>query len=389
MEFSILKQDLIKPLTMAASIAMSAKGTKTYFQNILLKLSEDDGLTMICVNNESEMKVTIPLEKLQVVSYGEISVVAKNFQEICKLDLVRKRKSGSEEDRIFFSFNESSGKVQVKRFTNIYEINTLPANSFPQNVSCTYECEFDLTEGELKDIIKTTQFSMAEGDSRIFLNGLFMHLKGNELFCIATDSHRLALNKFILLDRESDYSSVDFKVIIGRTGIQEINKLISSCDNPIHISMSRTKIKFESNDFCFVTSLIEGDYPDHNRLFPREDSFKGRLTVNCEDLKNAVKAVTVLGGSSDEKMILNASEDKVFLNLKNSSHESAEVFIENVQYQGVASRIGLNPRFLLNILDNISCKSITLSFNDSASVIDLNEKNNYCEMRFIVMLVVI
>ena len=86
---------------------------------------------------------------------------------------------------------------------------------------------------------------------------------------------------------------------------------------------------------------------------------------------------------------VNASEDKVFLNLKNSSHESAEVFIENVQYQGVASRIGLNPRFLLNILDNISCKSITLSFNDSASVIELNEKNNYCEMRFIVMLVVI
>lgn len=386
MEFSILKEDLVKSLSLVVGPSFSAKGSKPYYQNVLLNLTEDDGLIMICVNGESEMKVTIPLDKMQIKSFGSISVSSKDFYEISKIDLLGKRKNV--EDRIFFFYNEDMGRVQITRFKNVYDLNSLSPTAFPQSINCSYDCHFNLTEGELKDIIKTTQFSMAEGDSRLFLNGLFMEIKGNELYCVATDSHRLALNKFILLDKDTN-SEDNYKVIISRAGVLELNKLISSCDNNIDISLSRTKIKFESDRFTFITSLLEGNYPNHNSLFPSESSFIGKIVVNCDDLKSAVKAATVLSRVEDEKLIIEASNERVQLLMKNSTHELAKTEIENVDYNGVPTRIGLNPRFLLNVLDNISCKSITISFNEITSVIELNENNNYCEMKFIIMLVVI
>ncbi|WP_455198193.1 DNA polymerase III subunit beta [Kaarinaea lacus] len=349
MKFSILREDILKPLQTIIGV-VERRQTLPVLSNILMVVN-DDGLSMTTTDLEVEMVARTPLENAES---GETTVPARKFVDICRALPENASLSvilDSEKDRI----TVTSGK---SRFT----LATLPAADFPGVDEVSAQYRLDIPQGDLKRLIEKTHFAMAQQDVRYYLNGLLLEISKGMVRAVATDGHRLALCSY-----ECDAAPSDtLQLIVPRKGIMELVKLLDDSDNPVDVQVGTNHVKISLSDFSFTSKLIDGRFPDYERVIPKNSDKS--IEADRDAVRQAMVRTSILSNEKYRGIRLRLQPGALQAQANNPEMEEAEEEIE-VNYDGPEMEIGFNVSYLLDALGAV---------NEDRVVMELGDANSSC-----------
>lgn len=288
-----------------------------------------------------------------VSSQGKLTVSAHTLY-----DIVRKLPDGSE-----IQIELIDSNVEVSAGKSRFILPTLPVDDYPIMTEIEKGNEFSLEAVDLANLIDNTKFAISSEETRYYLNGIYLHvpdIKSDKLRAVATDGHRLAQAEVPIPKGAENMPGV----ILPRKAVGEVRKLIDSTDGLVTIIISKTKAKFIFPTSILTTKLIDGSFPDYQRVVPKENLNK--LLVSNSHFSKAIDRVSTVSMEKSRAVKLSLSNNVLLLQV--NSHDLGNASEElDVNYTSDPIDIGFNARYLLDISGQIQGKDIELSLSDSAS----------------------
>lgn len=345
MKFKIEKETLLNPLQQIIG-AVEKRQTMPALSNVLIRTTENS-LTLTATDLEIELVCQI---NMIIDEPGEITVPARKLFDICK--------SLPNESFINFSVNETKAVLQSGR--SRFSLTTLPAKDFPALDVINSIYQFEITQNTLHDIITKTAFAMAQQDVRYYLNGLMLEISANYLRAVATDGHRLAY-----CEKETSADITDIKqVIFPRKGVLELLRLLNDTDDTVKIILASNHIQLEFNELRLTSKLIDGRFPDYNRVMPTDTDNK--IIVDREQLRQSLMRASILSNEKYRGIRLMLKKNLINLQAQNPDQEEADIELE-VNYSGDDIEIGFNVNYMLDVLNVTDLDMVQAALHDSNS----------------------
>jgi len=354
MKFTISRDALLKPLNLVAGV-VERRQTLPILANVLMVL---DGDRLSLTGTDLEVELVGRVQLNSGGDAGEVTVPARKLVDICK--------SLPEGSNIEFSAQDS--KVTVKSGRSRFTLATLPAREFPNVEDSIGTHQFTVKQGQLKRLIDRTGFAMAQQDVRYYLNGMLWEIKGKQMRVVATDGHRLAL---CTLPEKIDAGD-DTQVILPRKGVLELARLLMEDDADIAIVIGSNHIRANTSDFTFTSKLVDGKFPDYQRVLPRSPD-KILLGSRLE-LRQAFTRAAILSNEKYRGVRLKLTKNSLDIVANNPEQEEAEETVA-VDYQGDSLEVGFNVSYLLDVLGVLSGEQVKLSLSDPNSSALLEESD--------------
>ena len=275
-------------------------------------------------------------------------------------DIVRKLPEGSQVEMESGEADQLVLRSGRSRFT----LTCLPTEDFPVMSGGELPHSFVVTAGELRGIFDRTHFAISTEETRYYLNGIYLHAAQRDgvdiLRAVATDGHRLASVEIPLPQGAADMPGV----IVPRKTVAELRKLIDETGDEVAVALSETKIRFSFDDATLTSKLIDGTFPDYDRVIPTGND--KIMEVDRRLFAEAVDRVSAI--SSEKSRAVKLSLEKGALTLSASSPESGSATEEiEVDYDDEALEIGFNSRYLLDIASQIESEGAQFAMADGAS----------------------
>jgi len=345
MKLQIEKETLLNPLQQIIG-AVEKRQTMPALSNVLLR-AKDNQLTLTATDLEIELVSQIAMV---IDEPGEITVPARKLLDICK--------SLASEAMINFTVKDNKALIQSGR--SRFTLATLPASDFPALDAINSVYEFEITQKTLRDIIDKTAFAMAQQDVRYYLNGLMLEVSANVLRAVATDGHRLAY-----CEKQTSAEIADIKqVILPRKGVLELVRLLNESDDMAKITLGSNHLQVEFNELRLTSKLIDGRFPDYNRVMPEEGS--NIITADRDQLRQALIRASILSNEKYRGIRLVLEKNLIKLQAQNPDQEEADVEQE-VVYAGDNIEIGFNVNYMLDVLNVTNSDMVQASLRDSNS----------------------
>lgn len=352
MKFTIPRDALIKPLNLVAGV-VERRQTLPILANVLLVL---DGDRLSLTGTDLEVELVGRVKLPDAGEPGEVTVPARKLVDICK--------SLPEGSNI--SFQAEDGKVTVRSGRSRFTLSTLPAREFPNVEDSMGTHQFRVKQGHLKRLIDRTGFAMAQQDVRYYLNGMLWEISGKRLRVVATDGHRLAL---CTLPGDIEVNG-DAQVILPRKGVLEMARLLLEEDEEIAVVIGSNHIRATTDDFTFTSKLVDGKFPDYQRVLPRSPS---KIVIGSRlELRQAFTRTAILSNEKYRGVRLKLTSNSLDIVANNPEQEEAEEAVP-VEYQGEDLEIGFNVSYLLDVLAVLSGEQVKLSLSDPNSSALLEE----------------
>ncbi|MEJ6001324.1 DNA polymerase III subunit beta [Paucibacter soli] len=264
------------------------------------------------------------------------------------------------------SLSSSGSKMTLQGGKSRFTLQTLPADDFPLvQEAADFGPAFAVPQKTLKHLINQVHFSMAVHDIRYYLNGILFVAEGKNLTLVATDGHRLALAQATL---ETDIPKQE--VILPRKTVLELMRLLKdggkdgSDDQPIEMRFAGNQAKFSFSGMEFVTKLVEGKFPDYNRVIPKNHKFN--VTLGRQTLLASLQRAAILTSEKFKAVRLSFEPGLLSIASSNAEQEEAKEEIE-IDYNGDLIETGFNVTYLMDALQNMSQDMVSIDLNDSAS----------------------
>jgi DNA polymerase III subunit beta len=279
------------------------------------------------------------------------------------------------------SLTASGSKLTLQGGKSRFTLQTLPAEDFPLvNEAVDFGPVFSVPQKTLKGLIDQVHFAMAVHDIRYYLNGILFVAEGKTLTLVATDGSRLALAQAQL---ENDIPKQE--VILPRKTVLELMRLLrddkESADATIEMRFAGNQAKFSFSGMEFVTKLVEGKYPDYNRVIPK--NHKNIITLGRQPLLSSLQRAAILTSEKFKGVRLNIEPGALKIASSNAEQEEAKEELE-IDYDGPAIEVGFNVTYLMDALANIGHEMVKLEMHDgsSAALITVPEQEGF---KYVVM----
>jgi len=356
---------LLAPLQSVSGI-VEKRHTLPILSNVLLE-KKADKLTLLAT--DIEIQITTSTSGAAGDGDGAITVGARKLQDILR----------SLPDSAEVSLTLEDKRLQVRAGKSRFTLQTLPAEDFPRMALSDGDLKkITVTQKQFRQLLGQTQFSMAAQDVRYYLNGLLLLVDGNELRAVATDGHRLA---YASMPLEGEAESPRQEFILPRKTVLELNRLLGDSDEPLLIELAPNQIRFQFGHINLVSKLIDGKFPDYERVIPT--TLKNVVALNRAALLQSMVRAAILTNEKFRgvRLVLTAGSMKIMA--ANAEQEEAQEEIE-VDYSGDAIDVGFNVSYLLDVLNNTSVETVEWGFNDANSsallTIPGNERFKYVVM---------
>ncbi|MEY4712938.1 MAG: putative polymerase sliding clamp subunit [Pseudomonadota bacterium] len=275
------------------------------------------------------------------------------------------------------SLESTQSKLVLKGGKSRFTLQTLPAEDFPLvQEAPSFGPAFSVPQKTLKDLMNQVSFAMAVHDIRYYLNGILFVAEGKQLSLVATDGHRLAFASATL-----DVEVPRQEVILPRKTVLELQRLLSGAEGAIEMRFANNQAKFSFDGMEFVTKLVEGKFPDYNRVIPR--NHRNHITLGRTPLLACLQRTAILTSEKFKGVRLNVEPG--LLRVASSNAEQEEAVDElDIDYGGDAIEIGFNVTYLIDALSNMSQDMVKLELQDSnSSALLTNPENN--AFKYVVM----
>ncbi len=276
-------------------------------------------------------------------------------------DIVRKLPDGSQ---VMLETNADGTLLDISSGRSKFSLQMLPDTDFPDITAGEFSHTFRLPTQQLKNLIEHTQFAISTEETRYYLNGIFFHTLEDEgrlvLRAVATDGHRLARTQ-----HEAPSGSEGMpQIIVPRKAVGEIQKLVEDPEGSVTVEVSETKIRLSVGSLVITSKLIDGTFPDYNRVIPQGNDRE--LTMDRASFAAAVDRVSTISSERGRAVKLAMSDGQVILSVNNPESGSATEELA-VSYSSEPMEIGFNSRYLLDITNQLSGDETTFMLADSGS----------------------
>ena len=255
----------------------------------------------------------------------------------------------------------NQNKLTLQGGKSRFTLQTMPSDDFPLvQEAADFGPAFSVPQKALKGLINQVHFAMAVHDIRYYLNGILFIAEGKTLTLVATDGHRLALAQSTL---EADVPTKQ-EVILPRKTVLELQRLLDDKDTPIEMRFANNQAKFAFSGMEFVTKLVEGKFPDYNRVIPK--NHKNAVTLGRAPLLASLQRAAILTSDKFKGVRVNIEPGVLRIASSNAEQEEAKEELE-IDYGGDAIEIGFNVTYLIDVLANSSDEMVMLELQDSAA----------------------
>lgn len=336
---------LLKPVTLTTGF-VEKKQSIPILSNVYINKSGND-ITLIA--NDMEIQVSITGTSDIEGKDFTITLPAKKLQDILKAFT----------DDADITFEQISGKIILRSGNTKYTLQSLPAKHYPLlQIMDKVISQFSISQSTLKSLIGQIQYAMADKDSRVFLNGMLLEIKNNQLNLVATDAHRLGFATHPLSETIKDSCS-----IIPRKTIIELYRLLEDSEESILIKIYPKQVSFETNSKQLITKVIDGKYPDYERVIPIHND--KLCIIDREILLKAVERVAVIGIDKLKNISIELKTNSLLITCCNEEAEESYDEIP-VQYQhDEVLNLNFNINYVRDLLSNSNAKLLQWAFFDN------------------------
>lgn len=338
---------LLTPLQAVTGI-VEKRHTLPILSNVLIERKKDS-LNLVATDLEIQITTTCEVAGNDAEDQS-LTVSARKLQDILR----------SLPDGAVTTLDLQANKVQVKAGKSRFNLQTMPAADFPKMAEAgELQAKFSVSQKLLQDLLSLVQFAMAQQDIRYYLNGLLLVLEGTKIKVIATDGHRLSYAEGSL-----EIPHEKREVILPRKAVLELSRQLSSGDAEIHIEIYASQVRFRYGPSELVTKIIDGKFPDYNRVIPV--NYNKTITLGRLELQQSLQRAAILSNEKFRGVRWMLAGSSLRISCTNTEQEEAQEEIE-VTYTGDALDVGFNITYLLDVLNHVHTDNIDCSFGDANS----------------------
>lgn len=354
MKLTCSKIDLIRALRIVG------KGVATKPQTPILSgiyvQALDNHLELQATNYEIGFRCQLAAD---VEEIGQIAVSGRYFQEVIN------KLPG---DIVTIHYAQSENIVHIESGRTHFTLLSMDPTEFPKLQPVSGTLSFTIASDTLSDLIKKTVFSCSTDDSRPVFTGCLLRVDGADISMVATNTHCLALKT-----SQSEQENGQIQIIIPSKILNEIKSIqTGSVPMPVKVTCSYNQISFETENLYVTSRLIEGQFPDYNRVIP--PSFQTKVLVKTSDLAAAVDRVSLISQSDDYNIIKMDFEDG-HIQLTSNSPDIGEAKEDvGAQIDGPEIRIAFNAQYLKDVLKVIDSENCSIGLNKPLSPAGIREE---------------
>lgn len=351
-QFSINKTVFLQALNITKR-AISSKNAIPILSTVKITVT-NDGITLTGSNGQISIEHFISSQDenagLLINSSGAILLEANFFINVV-----------SSMPDLVLDFNEIEQK-QVVLTSGKSEI-TLKgkeAEQYPRLQEVPTSKPLVLETKILKQTINETAFAASTQESRPILTGVHFVLTNHKnLKTVATDSHRMSQRKLVL-----DKSGDDFNVVIPSRSLREFSAVFTDDIETVEVYFSNNQILFRSDNISFYTRLLEGTYPDTDRLIPTE--FKTTVIFDTANLRHSMERARLLSNATQNGTVkLEITNNLVSAHVHSPEVGRVNEELDTLEVTGEDLVISFNPTYLIEALKAINSEQVTISFISS------------------------
>ena len=350
MKFTIKRNAFIKKLTdvqraisskTAIEILTGLKITATE-NSITLTGSDSD------ISIENEISTDDSNYELLIDEPGSIVLPARFFSEIIKR---LPESTFTIEVNEHFQATITSGQTE-------YQVNGVDADNYPHLPEIDTNEQLTIPTDIMKQVINQTVIAVSTQESRPLLTGVHLTIKNGELHAVATDSHRLSQRKVKLSGAED----IDYDIIVPGRSLVELSRMIADSTGSLEIQIAENQILFNFDNTAFYSRLLEGMYPDTDRLIPQ--SSETEIELNAVSLLHAIERASLLsheGRNNVVKLSLNSENQTAVLSSNSPEVGNIEEELQFDKLTGNDIEISFNPDYMKAALQAFGQAEVKLS----------------------------
>ena len=356
MHFKIDRNSLLKSLSHIQGV-VERRNTIPILSNVKIN-AKNSNLEFTATDMDVAVTDNIPAE---ILSDGTITVPAHTFH-----DIVKKLPDGSSIDCSYDESNSTSKTLKIKSAKCNFTLPVIESNDFPVIETGDITHKFSVNKKDFLKLVDKTKFAISTEETRYYLNGIYLHDTNNNgknvLRAVATDGHRLARVEVDLPEGAKDMP----KIIIPRKTILEIKKVLEEDNenNEITIHISTTKIKFEFANITLISKLIDGNFPDYERVIPNNNNLI--LKTEVKPLAIAIDRVSTISSDKGKSVKLTLGDNKLVLSADNVEVGFAKEELA-VNYASDLIETGFNSKYLIELTSVLEGETAEFHFSDGAS----------------------
>lgn len=350
MKATIERASLLKCLSHVQSV-VERRNTIPILSNVLIEAA-DGALKLMAT--DLDLQVVEQIRVGTIEQPGAITVSAHML-----FDIARKLPEGAQ-----VSLAAADNRLTIKAGRSRFSLPTLPRDDFPVIVEGDLPTSFELPAATLAELIDRTRFAISTEETRYYLNGIFLHVSGEELKAAATDGHRLA--RFTLPKPASADGMPD--VIVPRKCVAELRKLLDEAgETNVLIDLSASKVRFTlggENGVVLTSKLIDGTFPDYSRVIPTAND--KLLRLDPKSFFEGVDRVATIATEKTRAVKMALDNDKVTLSVTSPDNGTAAEEVP-ADYSAAGLEIGFNANYLKDILSQIDGDTVELHLADAGA----------------------
>ncbi len=339
------RNQFLEPLQSVCGI-VEKRHTLPILSNVLIE-KNDGRLTLLATDIEIQIKTGAETGGAETAA---LTVGARKLQDILR--------SLPEDSEVNLNFEDK--RLQVKAGRSRFNLQTLPAEDFPRMAQADgAQTRIKVTQKQFKRLLALVQYAMAQQDIRYYLNGLLLVVKGNEMRMVATDGHRLAYASETLGEQQQP-----IEVILPRKTVLELSRQLADNDDELEIVLAPTQALFRFGAIEFISKLIDGKFPDYERVIPQ--GHNNLVKLSRSGLLQSLLRVKILTNEKTPGVRLVFTPGSLKIISNNTEREEAQEEIE-IDYQGDSIDIGFNVNYMLDVLNNVAAEEIECRLGDANS----------------------
>jgi len=362
MKLDVLQADLSKALNLASRF-VNARAQLPVLANILFQAKKTK---LIVSATNLEMSIAIAVGA-KVSQEGKITVPARTITDLVASLSANTISLAEEKERL---------KIKTEGFSgNVAAANASDFPSVPQSLG---KPSFDLDAGLFVESLEKVVYSASIDETRPVLTGVLFIFEKDQVVLVSSDGFRLSRRKVALTKKGAAKTQ---KIILPRVAVSELARIAGAQDQPIsmHVGNRDNQVVFGLADSVFASRMIEGEFPDFERIIPKSISVKVNLDKN--DFKNAIKTAAVIAREAANVISIKIKDKKVSISATSPKSGETQMSLD-AKVEGEDLEITYNYRFIEEFLNVAQSDDVVIEFsgNNTPAIFRDTKDPNYLHL---------
>ena len=341
-----INKNVLEHILINAQSFLEKKDASSITSHVLLSAIEDK---LEVKATDFEVGITMHSLNVSIVQPGIATANGKKLLDIVKI---------LKDEELILKTEENS--LYIEQEKSKFKLPMFNASEYPKFPEIDSKAKFEIEPMQFLHSVKKISPAIDTNNPKYELNGALIDLQENKIHFVATDTRRLAV---VTLEKKIEN---EIALIIPKKAIGEIQKLFF---DEMEIFYDENTLLIRSENFVFFTKLINGKYPDYQRIIPRE--YKVELMINRDQMINHIKQIATIS----QEVKLTFTSDAILLESLNEDNIEAKTempFATNLSEEIV---LAVNSRYILDFLTQVEQNEFKLSYNDATLPFTLQSEN--------------